>query len=273
MEVVNHHEGLQVDEGRYPSPQQHYPSANPPYPYPERTPESGLIPSTYHGTPSPKPEYQSVHQVVPPQKVPQRRPAWLIPALLGGLIAAFIVGGAVGGGLGATLSQCRSQLSSESTTPSPTEAVPAVPSSCSNTSAPTISNGLLLDYEPPAATEIYNVKVDCAKLNSSLQISQLKDKYVVQCSMDYPGATYSDGDNKFCLADIAALRAYSFQDCIDACSSTSRTSFSLRMGVKCKSVTFGRTMKGQNSNCWLKNGTLIDGQGISDDQFVSARLK
>lgn len=162
-----------------------------------------------------------------------------------------------------------------SATATSTSDIGAAPAACpSSASAPTTSDGLLLDYTAPSAAQISNIKVDCTKLSASVQISQFKEKFVVQCGMDYPGGIYSDSNNsnRFRLEDMGSLRAYSFQDCIDACSSTSRNAYIVDSGARCMSVTFGKVMKGANSNCWLKNATQIAGQGTADDGYVSARL-
>ncbi|KAJ1327354.1 serine/threonine kinase PknH [Microdochium nivale] len=278
MEVFHPPDGLQVDESRYPSPQHQHQQQQQQqqYPFLHGTSKSDLPASTYLGTPFPNTGYTSLPQVAPP---PRKQRGWLLPALLGGLVAAVVVGCAVGGGLGTTLAKCQSQLSSPRPTDSqsPTNtSVPAIASSCPSLSVPlpTTSDGLLMDYDAPTAAEVYNIKVDCTALTSAAQVNiEFGDKYVVRCSVDYPGGSYTDGGGaKFRLEDIGALRAYSFQDCIDACSATSRTAYLRDMGVECKSVTFGLKMHGTNSNCWLKNGTLIDGQGKADKQYVSARL-
>ncbi|KAI9155727.1 hypothetical protein HJFPF1_08316 [Paramyrothecium foliicola] len=219
-----------------------------------------------------------------PSPAPRGRWWWLIPALLGALVAGVIVGGAVGGSLGAALAKCgestselqeeRLASSSNETSTTTTTVTVTVTEFGTSSSMPTTTGGLLIDYDVEAPSSIYNVTLDCDELAKTTQRSGRFDSYSVFCRVDLLTGLRVDSDgNEFIMSDMVGLRAYRFQDCIDACSSTNALVDMKTTGKGCKSVTFFNYLADSYENCWLKNGSVSAAQGRpSEDYVISAVL-
>jgi hypothetical protein len=132
----------------------------------------------------------------------------------------------------------------------------------------------MVDYEVTPPSSIYNVTMDCDKLAKTTQRSGRQDKFSVFCRVDLlTGPRIDSEGNEFLLSDMVGLRAYRFQDCIDACSSTNALVNNKGTGKGCKSVTFFNYLSDSYENCWLKNGSVTAAQGrASEDYVVSAVL-
>lgn len=139
MEVVNHHEGLEVYERPPQSATQHSTTSSPPQmvsvpheshqhqqqqqqhqqhqqqlpydPYYKSAPPSAIAYDVSGGAqipPAPPSQYFSDSpELYQPEE--KKRRGWVLPAIVG-LIVAVLVGAAVGGGLGASLKSCESNL-------------------------------------------------------------------------------------------------------------------------------------------------------------------
>ena len=123
------------------------------------------------------------------------------------------------------------------------------------------------NYLRPPPSTIATVDVNCPALNSqNIVTSGFNQKFSVYCDVNM--ANGNMGSNGFRIYDFVALYAFSFEDCLQACSGAN--SF---FAGSCKAVSFRVDMAvidiKLHSNCWLKNGTS---QGTQEFGSVSAKL-
>ncbi|KAI1814032.1 hypothetical protein GGS20DRAFT_585875 [Poronia punctata] len=55
----------------------------------------------------------------------------------------------------------------------------------SSTAVPTTTDGLLLNYKPELASRNASLSVDCDSLESSIQVTEAKEKFLVYCGKNY----------------------------------------------------------------------------------------
>jgi hypothetical protein len=84
--------------------------------------------------------------------------------------------------------------------------------------------------------------------------------------MDTP---VSDG-----IKDLVGLVAYTFSDCIDACTIMNENVARNKNGSSCDSLVFGWQMSDAweafGSNCWLKSGTAANKINFNQPQYIYA---
>ncbi|KAH7392147.1 hypothetical protein DE146DRAFT_634318 [Phaeosphaeria sp. MPI-PUGE-AT-0046c] len=158
-------------------------------------------------------------------------------------VVAATIGGSVGGAFAVQQSRKapKEVLASDGSTTTPSAS--SLPS----------SSGIF--YVPPPAGSVLAIDTQCA---SKLQ-SWDHSTYSCHSGQDIPGQ-----------GDIAAMTAYTIQQCIDACSSMS----TIPGAPKCRAVAIGKTLSheynvNKGANCWLKN---VTGQMSSNTDYVVATL-
>ncbi|RWA06138.1 hypothetical protein EKO27_g8966 [Xylaria grammica] len=184
-----------------------------------------------------------------------RRATFFLSIALVVVIIAAAVGGGVGGSLAvqnaksACLNNTTSELSIVTTT---VTAAAAATTSATSTSGPlVVPTGL--------------VKLDCPGLSDDIAISLGTRSWVFTpaCDIDYSGS------------DFAAVIAYSFHDCLQACAAHNHFSDA----DECTAITFRadqtKYIPSDYGNCWLKKGDPDAYQGVdtAEDPLASAKLK
>lgn len=150
-------------------------------------------------------------------------------------------------------SEANTNNSPTETTPSPTtarETITVTPSACTPS---------------PSSTDIYtpSLPIDVRRIDNSCpqtlfsQFGSDKIEYTCKDHKDYGGF------------DIMWFTAYTWQACIDGCTSFNRRNAT---EVKCRGVALGEDLQHQavvnnGANCWLK--TEVDEGGLGDAEFVS----
>ena len=147
---------------------------------------------------------------------------------------------------------------SSSSTPSSALTRTASSASTSSTSGSNLSN-----YSAPPMLNIDSLALNCPAINNTQYKSHFNQNFTYYCGVDFGNLKSSTGGN---ITDIAAIIAYSIEDCIDACSAINlQSALQGRLGaLECTSITFlsastKETISFGGGNCWLKNGTLADG--------------
>lgn len=164
--------------------------------------------------------------------------------ILAALLLALLVGGAVGGGLGSALAKARDQCRNDTnTTTIPTTT--ASNSSASNSSASsTTTGGLFVNYTVVPPAQIDTVPVACPGLDGSSYTSTTGEVFTLSCTNGYGGD------------DRMSLLAYTYQDCLNACSNVnlwSHTTEYYRVQFsKYVSFSMGSGCQVCHGNCWLK---------------------
>lgn len=95
----------------------------------------------------------------------------------------------------------------------------------------------LRNYVVAAPSTVGNLSVGCQGLESNLQNTFCGDKFNVYCGKDMASSTIDN--NGYEVMDFVAIMAYSFQDCIEACSNANYLAGSTK---KCQAVTFWLSM-------------------------------
>lgn len=135
------------------------------------------------------------------------------------------------------------------------------------------SNGfhqLLSNYSVAEASTVDSLYYDCPTLNSQTYETHFHQTFSLTCGIDYTeGLAAADGG---VISNIAAIIAYSPEDCFEACSNVNHLASVWNTGVSCESVTWTYDMKNATNklggNCWLKNSTLASGASASADKFA-----
>jgi hypothetical protein len=126
-------------------------------------------------------------------------------------------------------------------------------------------------------SNVASVAVDCPRLDGKTVTSTGGSRYLVECGVDSRGAGREvPGDE---IGDIAVLAAYSFDDCLGACSGFNRyydVAVQTRpLPVVCRGVVFRRRLDEKwfatnGGNCYLKNATRAEGNGGKADPDAMA---
>ncbi|KXJ97645.1 hypothetical protein Micbo1qcDRAFT_230242 [Microdochium bolleyi] len=291
MEVVPHHQGIEVYERPPPSATQHSTTSTtppPPSQFPQeqaydpyhKYPQSAVTydGTTPHGT-LPQPPPSQYYPDSAPDAYQKKKKSWVLPAIVGVLVA-ILVGAAVGGGLGASLKSCESNLAfakEQQSSGSGTggSAVgnsgsgPATKTTASTTTITltagstqaTDADGLAIGYAPISPDRVGVLSDTCNKLGGNESATSYDEKFSTLCDADIGnGPKKNEKGETIYLADLVGIVAYSYKDCLNACSSFS--SFSQIAGVptRCKAFTFRTGLAGswtgfKSANCWLKNST------------------
>ncbi|TKA67389.1 hypothetical protein B0A55_07825 [Friedmanniomyces simplex] len=167
---------------------------------------------------------------------------WLLTALIFAIVALA----AVAGGLGSGMKDARDRAVFCATRPPSTTTVGTT--STATISAPaasTTTGGLFVDYAAPDPSMISTVALDCPGLDKQSYETRRNQTYSLSCFAGLFG-----GD----LFDIAA---YSYKDCIEACSSYN---YWAGNATACVGALFTDKMSGNYTkdygNCWLKDARL-----------------
>jgi len=106
----------------------------------------------------------------------------------------------------------------------------------------TTTGGLLLNYTAAVPTSVSTVALDCPGQDQKTYTTGHNQTFVLSCFRGLQGA------------DFATIVAYSYADCIEACSS-----YNAWTGNKtgCSGIQFTNTMDATygkyGCNCWMKN--------------------
>ncbi|SLM35078.1 hypothetical protein LPUS_04116 [Lasallia pustulata] len=198
---------------------------------------------------------------------------WLALAL-----AMVIIVAVVGGGLGGSLTV---KSASHSSCPFPTTAnqsadtgqsTPTSQAAPTNPSALTNATQALTNLSVPAPSTVVSVALDCPAIDGKSYTSGTGSNFKQRCNQDLNGGSPALGNNGLIngtISDIIGIVAYSFTDCIEACSTMNRFGY----GPQCHGVSFDLRMEQryeeQQCNCWLKNAT---GEGTENDTVAMATL-
>lgn len=149
--------------------------------------------------------------------------------------------------------------------PAPTETA-ACPTAGSDDDDASNDSG---NYAPKLPQDIVNLTqpAECAERggpNEHTATSGLKYKFY--CGMDTPGSDT--------IKDLVGLVAYTFSDCIDACTKMNEFVSRNKNGTNCDSLVFGWQMSNAwgafGSNCWLKSGTAAEKITFNQPQYIYA---
>ncbi|KAJ1325232.1 serine/threonine kinase PknH [Microdochium nivale] len=202
----------------------------------------------------------------------KHRRAWLLPAAIAAGLAALLVGALVGGGLGATLNSCQSELEKTSMqlgtllSAEPNSAATETPtpsgSAGGSPSFSTTANGLFVAYYPAVPAMVDTLNTNCIALAEQNQTSAQNEVFSVHCGVDLGwGAKSAVGGGDVFVADIVGILVYSFEACIEACSTLNLFETRFKAGTKCHAVVFSWSLANswskRKSNCFLKNATAI----------------
>ncbi|KAI1755792.1 hypothetical protein F4782DRAFT_487014 [Xylaria castorea] len=218
--------------------------------------------------------------------------SWVFIAAVAAAVTAIIVGGAVGGGLGSALSGCQSDLQSSrnaffanpcqctngSMTPTLTTQSLASSTTCLATFQ-TTAGGQIINYEALPSKNVSTLGVDCDSLQKSWQVTSQGEKFSALCNVGFTAGTgRTDGNgNSVTLSEITTLIAYSFSDCLEACSGYTSTSKKPGRSIaeSCGSIVF-KTNLAENyyANCLLLNSTVTHntGGGACDECISATRV-
>lgn len=163
------------------------------------------------------------------------------------LLFLVIVAAAIGGGVGGTMASRRSQEET-SENPSPTASDPAA-----TTSAPSTTVSSAEPSIQPTDTSRVEVPItgllplNCPAMNGTthpIVQDNARANFRVECGVDMGGVHNT----------VASFVAYSFENCMEACTSYNR----YRNEEECVAVTFTADLDAVNrrhATCWLKNTT------------------
>jgi hypothetical protein len=198
------------------------------------------------------PPYPETNATAAPAAKPEilglkRQTFWFIIVL-----AVIVISVAVGGGVGGSIAvqnakYVRKRNSQQDTDVYRNKSEPVLSPSVSSTSnanqeTPTpTANATASEFVPPIPTGISNLNITCP---SSGRV-QIYNNQMFNCT---EGSTWSAGD-------IAALYAYSLQDCAAACWGTNQVGEGARSKKKCVAVTMANNPAKYGTNCWLKGNT------------------
>lgn len=243
----------------YPESYQKYDHAPEHYVASQHSPASAH--NLYHPTPYvEKPRQDTILGI-------RRRNFWIL-AILAIVISAVVIGASVGGSLAVRKagyvvfllrlerrlvlfclhrSRDKSELQTQPTpsfSASPTSSVPSQSVPATPSSTPT--DGVYLPL-PFAQVNTINVTCPSATYMAGQDVPELNNKYQFKCQ---------NNKNLGGMVDLMSFTAYSFQQCVDACSQWNA------MGRKptCMGAVVGANFKyrrtsGNGANCWLKNAT------------------
>lgn len=143
---------------------------------------------------------------------------------------------------------------------------------------PTNSAGLVVDYSPISPDKVGALADSCASLGTTIASTSYSDAYSVLCSKDLGSGAKGTGSNAVVMVDLMGMVAYSYRDCMDACSSYSDFSKGAGSSSRCRAFTFRKGLAGaytgfKSANCWLKNATSAVSNFADCDECLSGQLK
>lgn len=194
--------------------------------------------------------------------------------LLIGLLVAIILAAVLGGALGANLASCRSNSKAASEVAPNTINHTSTVTATRTAAATSTANATFHNYVPAAPSSVSSLALNCPALNNQGAQTAYGDRFVVYCGEDFSNGFPADGGG--IIADFINIIAYSFEDCLEACSALNyRSQKYHRNNTTCRAVTFISDLGNYaNGNCWLKNATLAVGkQAHRDDNACSAKLE
>ncbi|KAI0444083.1 hypothetical protein F4803DRAFT_278786 [Xylaria telfairii] len=172
-------------------------------------------------------------------------------------LAVVIIAAAVGGGVGGSLAVQNAKIACSSNNAS------EVPVVTTTVTAAAAATGSATSTTEPLVVPTGVVKLDCPGLTTDKTIFLGSDSWVftTACGIDYNGS------------DFAAVIAYSFDDCLQACAAHNHFS----KEDECTFITFKanqtRYIPSDYGNCWLKKGNPAAGQVIDDSVNYTAGAK
>lgn len=132
------------------------------------------------------------------------------------------------------------------------------------------------DYAPVSIRDVQTLVNNCPTIEGTTIKNHFNQNFRYTCGVDLGNLPAAEGGN---ITDIAAIIAYTIEDCIDACSGINFQTFLQRVegGPTCSSVSWTENAAASvavgNGNCWLKKGTLRQGtSGTSSPGSISAQL-
>lgn len=211
------------------------------------------------------------------------------------IVSALVAGGTVGAGLGSSLANCRTYLKYDyllesnkhisiltsnisHDQPLPTIDTVFVSNKCASTStggmetstaplvdataeATTTTGGLFINYRPEPTSAVGDLAMDCGALELNEQVTRENENFNVYCNVDLTHGSKQDASGaEVFVEDLIGITAYTFGDCLEACSLYTGQSGALGRDDGCGSVTFCTAMQKYSrdvgANCWLKNSTI-----------------
>lgn len=126
----------------------------------------------------------------------------------------------------------------------------------SSLAAATTTGGLLLDYTMPPVDTIYSIRLDCPAIDGTTHTTSSGYTFAISCK------------NILTFGDITAMRAYTLEDCIEACSNNN-----LYGGTKvdCTGATFianiinSASRTDAYSNCFIKDRSATPSVRTQED--------
>jgi hypothetical protein len=154
--------------------------------------------------------------------------------------------------------------------------LPTAATSTTSSGAAASATGTVTNYVPTSIRDIDTLALDCPAIDGTTGRTHFNQNFKYTCGVDLGNQPSAAGGN---ITDLAAIIAYTIEDCIDACSAVTFQTFihGVKGGPTCSSVSWFADAKSTvavgNGNCWLKNGTLANGvSGRAATDSVSAQL-
>ena len=132
------------------------------------------------------------------------------------------------------------------------------------------------DYAPVSIRDVQTLANNCPSIDGTMIKNHFNQNFKYTCGVDLSNLPAAEGGN---ITDIAAIIAYTVEDCIDACSGINFQTLigASADGTTCSSISWtanaAASVSVGNGNCWLKKGTLASGQsGREAEGSITARL-
>ncbi|TLS22784.1 uncharacterized protein PpBr36_06181 [Pyricularia pennisetigena] len=176
------------------------------------------------------------------------------------LLGGILIGGAIVGGVVGSVMASRVQTAKESAVAATTTEPPAP----TTTSFPGPSEGPFRDYTTPPTKDIETLQLSCPRLDGTSFTGFDGKRFNIVCGVDENGpGREAVGEIK----DVSAFVAYSFQDCLNACTTYNRLSGrdpARPSSLICRAAVFRRSLNDnialrEGGNCFLKNATRASG--------------
>lgn len=213
-----------------------------------KAPEVSPWPGQYQAAPAYEPASQQ-------SRLPFGMGVLAFSVLVAG-ITAIIVGGAVGGGLGGALANCRSTETPTVGSAGSVETATTAECAPSSTATTDVDSAF---YSPKPARQVTNLTLPCSeeKQDSTYNSPNTAYGFKISCYTNLGWNSQSQEGGR--VVDIAAIIAYTIEDCMDACAQMTRYDGNQKTGAVCKSIVFNRelsdSIRSEGANCWLKNGS------------------
>jgi hypothetical protein len=177
---------------------------------------------------------------------------WLLAALIIAIVAAAVAAG-VGGSIASSKSRQVQDLQNQLAALRSSSSLSS-PSSCSSASGS--SSGLPATLIGPVATSVSHVALDCPAIDGKTYHSFAGPVFTTYCAANYE----NDGpsvNGSGTVKDIAALIAYSINDCMEMCVGYNSGRNNYGSGETCAVVSFVANMSvwlsRYDGNCFLKS--------------------